>query len=93
MATTPGTTAGVVKRITCQFGCRFLEITPSLWLCPHASYGPATGLKGSVETARALLERAGGYAAVLARVEEDEKTARDAKAEKRKHQHERVRYG
>lgn len=82
-----------MKRLMCRFGCRMLEITPSLYLCPHASYGEANKLRGAVETARALLDKAGGYDTVLARVEDDERKVREAKAEKRKHQHERVRYG
>lgn len=82
-----------MKRLQCRFGCRMLEITPSLYLCDHASYGEANKLRGAVETARALLAKAGGYAVVLARVESEEQAAKAKRDEKRKHQHERVRYG
>lgn len=50
----------------CRHGCRFLQITESLWLCPHSAYGEASYLRGAVEQARATLERAGGYDTVLA---------------------------
>jgi len=65
----------------CKFGCRFIELTPALKLCPHASYGEATYLKGAVEEARAVLEKQGGYEAVLARLvkaEEERRKTRNA---------------
>ncbi|HXJ29480.1 MAG TPA: hypothetical protein VNG35_02515 [Gemmatimonadales bacterium] len=83
----------------CRFKCRFLEITPALWLCPHAAFGEASYLKGAVEDARVLLARAGGYDVVLARVvtEEDmRRTAKAVAAEKKKADppaSEQVRYG
>lgn len=61
----------------CKHGCRFLMITPSLWLCPHVAFGEASYLKGAEVEARALLERAGGYNAVLARVVADEQARRE----------------
>lgn len=53
----------------CRHGCRYLMITPALWLCPHSAYGEASYLRGAVDQARVTLERSGGYDAVLARVE------------------------
>lgn len=52
----------------CRYGCRFLDITPGLSLCPHTAVGWASNLKGAVEEARRMLEREGGYDVVLARV-------------------------
>lgn len=46
-------------------GCEWLQITDALWLCPHASYGEAAIGAGAVEEARRMMERAGGYAALL----------------------------
>ena len=67
----------------CKHGCRFLQITPALWLCPHASYGEASYLKGAVDDARELLAKAGGYDAVLARIVEAEEAKRaDAREER-----------
>jgi len=83
----------------CRYGCRFIQITPALWLCPHASYGEASYLKGAVEEARAVLEKQGGYEAVLARLvkaEEERRKARDADlAEQRRNPPatDQVRYG
>lgn len=45
----------------CKHGCTFIEVTPALFLCEHADYGPASYLKGAVEEARRLVERAGGF--------------------------------
>ena len=73
----------------CRYGCRFLQITDDLWLCPHAAYGQASYKSGAVAEARALLERSGGYAAVLARLEQEEFTraeATRARAEGRRRQ-------
>ncbi len=83
----------------CKHGCRFLQITPALALCPHASYGEASYLVGAVEQARAMLEKAGGYNAVLAGIVRQEETKKEAR---RKRERERadeppasrvVRYG
>ncbi len=71
----------------CKHGCRFLQITPALALCPHASYGEASYLIGAVEEARALLERAGGYNAVLARIVAGEDARKEAR---RKRERERA---
>jgi hypothetical protein len=54
-----------------------------LWLCPHAAYGEASYYKGAIEEARALVERSGGYEAVLARIEGKEAEARAAARERR----------
>ncbi len=56
----------------CKRGCRFIQITDQLWLCPHAAYGFATNLKGAIEEGRRMMERAGGYAHLLAIVEAEE---------------------
>ena len=80
----------------CKYKCRFLQITDGLWMCPHAAYGEATDRKGAVEEARGLLARAGGYDAVLARVEGAEEAkreeARKKKQDKTKRLAESVRY-
>lgn len=71
----------------CRHGCRFLQITPALWLCPHSSYGEASYLRGAVDEARALLARAGGYDVVLDDVERGEakkKKDRDDERERRR---------
>lgn len=71
----------------CKYGCRFLQITPALWLCPHASYGEASYLKGAVDEARALLDKAGGYTTVLAGIvakeEAKKETAREEREERK----------
>jgi geranylgeranyl pyrophosphate synthase len=54
----------------CKYKCQFIQITDNLFLCPHAAYGSASDRLGAVEEARHLLERQGGYDAVLARVQE-----------------------
>jgi len=59
----------------CKHKCRFLQITDELWLCPHAAYGAATDLAGAVEEGRLLLDQAGGYDAVLARIQQREEEA------------------
>ena len=67
-----------VLKPRCRYGCRFLDITPGLSLCPHTAYGWASNLKGAVEEARAMLEKQGGFDAVLAGVaaQEEEKKAK-----------------
>lgn len=70
----------------CKYGCRFLLITPGLWLCPHADYGEASYLKGAVEEARAMLEKAGGYDFVLAGIVEKEEAKKQAAREEREEQ-------
>lgn len=71
-------------RPECKHGCRFLQISDELWLCPHASYGRLSYMKGAVEDARRLLEHQGGYAVVLTRVEA-------AEAERKKERDEKLR--
>ena len=68
---------------TCKQKCRFLQITDGLWLCPHAAYGEATDKKGAVEEGRALLARAGGYEAVVARVLAAEAVKREEQRKKK----------
>jgi hypothetical protein len=53
----------------CKFGCTFIEVTPSLFLCEHADYGAASYLKGAVEEARRLVERAGGFEKIRQRLD------------------------
>lgn len=53
----------------CKYKCTFLQISDELWLCPHAAYGAAAELMGAVEEGRRLLERAGGYDLLLARIQ------------------------
>src|SRR5262245_1620036 len=55
----------------CRHGCTFLRITDNMYLCPHTAFGQATYLRGAVEEARRLLERAGGYEAELARINKE----------------------
>ena len=72
----------------CKHKCRFVQVTDELWLCPHASYGATSYLTGAVEAARALLEKAGGYEAVLARIEnKDEERRAAARAKRNSKQH------
>lgn len=83
----------------CKFKCRFLQITPGLWLCPHAAYGEASYYKGMVADGRALLDKWGGYEAVLAGIVEAEEAkkevAKEERAERQKNPvaSEQVRYG
>lgn len=67
----------------CKHGCRFLQITPALALCEHASYGEASYLAGAVEEARRLLERAGGYNVVLAGIVREEEAKKEARQKER----------
>jgi len=65
----------VVKHVVkprCRFGCRFIQVSTNLWLCPHASFGSASYLKGAVEEARAMVEKAGGYEAIVRRLQDQE---------------------
>ena len=48
-------------------GCEWAQITDSFWLCPHDAYGPARNYAGAVQTARVMMELAGGYDAAIAR--------------------------
>jgi len=80
----------------CKQGCRFIQVTDELWLCPHAAYGAASYLQGAVAEARALLERSGGYQTVLERMEaaEEERRvdAREARQQKSKRLADSLRY-
>lgn len=67
-----------------------LQITDSLWLCPHAAWGSACDKKGAVEEARRLLALAGGYDAVAHRVEAEEAERERLRKERAKQR--RVRY-
>lgn len=80
-----------VVKPKCKFGCTFIEVTPSLFLCPHASYGSASYLKGADEEARRLLDRAGGYDVVLARIEAAKEEQRIAAQEAHEQALKRVR--
>jgi hypothetical protein len=80
----------------CRFKCRFVQITDNLLLCPHAAWGEASSKLGAIEEGRRLLERAGGYEVVLARIVEAENAKREAAKEKReqkaKHLESTLRY-
>lgn len=67
----------------CKHECRFIQVSDNLWLCPHAAYGEASYLTGAVEDARRLLEKAGGYDAVLARLASKEDEQKQAARQKR----------
>jgi len=73
---------------TCRYKCRLLQITDELWLCPHTSYGPMAWKLGAVEEARRLLERAGGYQALLERVEAEEARAKADREDAHQHRRE-----
>jgi hypothetical protein len=66
----------------CQFGCRFLQITDELWLCPHAAFGEASYKLGAVEEARRMMEKAGGYDKLLRALEAQEAEERREKRQK-----------
>jgi len=67
----------------CRHGCRFLQITPALSICPHMAFGEASYLLGAEDEARRMLDRAGGYEAVLARVVAGEESRRQKRAQAR----------
>lgn len=72
-----------VVKPRCKFGCTFIEVTPALFLCEHADYGSASYLKGAVEEARRLVERAGGFEKIRQRldaVKEEQRVAAQEKA-------------
>jgi len=78
----------------CRHGCRFIQISDTLWLCLHASWGATSYLRGAVEEARRLLERVGGYETVLAGIVAAEEERKEARKEERERQAKReVRYG
>lgn len=56
----------------CRFKCRFIQITDTLWLCPHSAFGSSSDRMGAVAEARRLLERQGGYDVILSRIVEAE---------------------
>jgi hypothetical protein len=72
-----------VVRPSCRHKCRFLQISDELWLCPHAAFGRLSYLKGAIEEGRRLLDRQGGYEAVLARIVAAEDQLRIERAEER----------
>jgi len=74
----------VVKRVVkprCRFECRFIQVGDNLWLCPHASFGSASYLRGAVEEARAMVERAGGYEAIVRRLQAEEAKRKQDRAD------------
>lgn len=81
-----------VVKPECRHGCTFLQISNQLWLCPHASYGAGSYLKGAVEEARQLLERAGGYDAVLDKINKAKEAKRQAARAVRAQNPPRVKY-
>jgi hypothetical protein len=62
----------------CRFKCRLLPITDNLWLCPHASWGDAVYQLGAEEEGRRLMDKAGGYDVLLAKI-------MDAEDERKRH--------
>jgi hypothetical protein len=46
-------------------------------LCPHAAFGSASYQKGAIEEARRLIERNGGYDAMMDAIEHDKAQRRD----------------
>jgi hypothetical protein len=68
-----------VVKPSCRHGCRFLQIADGLWLCPHAAYGESSYMLGAIEEARRVLERAGGYDAVLAKIQNAEFEKKEAR--------------
>lgn len=74
----------------CKHGCRFIQVSQGLWLCPHAAYGEASYYKGAIEDARNLLEKAGGYEAVLGRIETEEAQRKEDAREKREAKQKRL---
>jgi hypothetical protein len=51
----------------CPYKCELVQISDQLWLCPHVAWGWASNLAGAEADARSLMERSGGYAALLER--------------------------
>jgi hypothetical protein len=51
----------------CPYKCELVQISDQLWLCPHVAWGWASNLAGAEADARSLMQRAGGYAALLER--------------------------
>jgi hypothetical protein len=74
----------------CRHKCRFLQITDTLWLCPHAAYGETSYMKGAVEEARAILERLGGYDVVLRKLEDSEQKRAEEQREKQRSRQQRL---
>jgi len=74
----------------CRNKCRFLQITDTLWLCPHAAYGEASYMQGAVEEARALLECMGGYQVALRKLEDSEAKRADEQRGKQRAKLERL---
>jgi hypothetical protein len=55
------------RKDACRLGCTMVKVTEVMWLCPHASWGWGSNLAGAEAEARRIMERAGGYDAILAR--------------------------
>jgi len=54
-----------------------IEVVEGLFLCECASYGRLASLKGAVEEARRVVDRAGGLARLREDVERAESTAKE----------------
>jgi len=61
----------VKRKLKCEHGCEFVQITDRLWLCKHTSYGDAGYNPHAVAEGRRMLEAAGGYEVALARQQAD----------------------
>lgn len=75
----------------CARGCRMVPVLDHLWLCDHAAAGTMTNLKGVIEDARLLLDRAGGYRALRERLDEAARRQKDAREERLAQGRERLR--
>lgn len=77
----------------CRQGCEWLQVSDSLWLCPHGAYGEATSYRGAVEEARRMLERAGGYEALIEKVRRERAKKQQKKRKDEASSRARVVYG
>jgi len=68
-----------------------LQISDELWLCPHASYGRLSYMKGAVQEARRLLEQQGGYDHVLSNVLAAEEARRMERQERLREQYQQMK--
>jgi hypothetical protein len=55
------------KAGACRQECEGIQVTEQLWVCPHTAWGWQSNLKGAVDEARRMIERAGGYNQMLIR--------------------------
>jgi hypothetical protein len=79
-----------VVKPRCKHGCQFIQITDNLFLCPHAAYGAGSYKLGAVDAARALLERHGGYEAVVARMQKEEQQRREQREQQQREANQRA---